>query len=50
MRNLTPYLQALPISAIFVAFFVLPLCLVVVISFFDYQTYDILIPDFVTFN
>jgi len=50
MKNLTPYLQALPISAIFVAFFVLPLCLVVVISFFDYQTYDILIPDFVTFN
>lgn len=49
-KNLTPYLQALPISAIFVAFFVLPLCLVVVISFFDYQTYDILIPDFVTFN
>ncbi|MCB9930318.1 MAG: ABC transporter permease [Alphaproteobacteria bacterium] len=50
MKRFAPYLQALPITAIFVLFFLVPLCLVVVISFFDYQAYDILIPDFVTFN
>lgn len=50
MKKLAPYLQALPLTAVFVLFFFLPLCLVVVISFFDYQAYDILIPDFVTFN
>lgn len=50
MKKFTPYLQALPLSLVFVAFFLAPLCLVVVISFFDYQAYDILIPDFVFFN
>ena len=50
MKKLAPYLQAFPLTAVFVLFFFLPLCLVVVISFFDYQAYDILIPDFVTFN
>lgn len=50
MKKLSPYLQALPLTAVFVLFFFLPLCLVVVISFFDYQAYDILIPDFDTFN
>lgn len=50
MKHLSPYLQALPLTAVFVLFFFLPLCLVVVISFFDYQAYDILIPDFVFFN
>jgi len=44
------YLQALPMAAVFFVFFLLPICLVVVVSFFDYQTYDILIPDFVFFN
>ncbi|GAB5374467.1 MAG: ABC transporter permease [Acuticoccus sp.] len=44
------YLQALPMAAVFSIFFILPICLVVVVSFFDYQTYDILIPDFVFFN
>ena len=50
MKKFTPYLQALPLSLVFIAFFLAPLCLVVVISFFDYQAYDILIPDFVFFN
>jgi putative spermidine/putrescine transport system permease protein len=50
MKNLTSYLQAFPLTAVFVLFFFLPLCLVVVISFFDYQAYDILIPDFVMNN
>jgi putative spermidine/putrescine transport system permease protein len=31
---------------VFLLFFVLPIGMVVVVSFFDYQTYDILIPDF----
>lgn len=44
------YLQALPISLVFVAFFVAPLAIVVMVSFFDYQTYDILIPDFTFVN
>jgi len=43
-------LQAAPLAAIFAAFFVLPLAIVVVVSFFDYQTYDILIPDFTFVN
>ena len=35
---------------VFVLFFVLPVVLVVAISFFDYQTYKILIPDFLLSN
>ncbi|UUX48989.1 ABC transporter permease [Nisaea acidiphila] len=46
----TAYLQALPLTLIFLVFFALPIALVVVVSFFDYQTYQILIPDFVLFN
>lgn len=49
-QSLVPYLQALPMTLVFLAFFVVPMLLVVVVSFFDYQTYDILIPDFVLFN
>ena len=45
-RTATSYLQALPLAATFLLFFVLPIGLVVAVSFFDYQTYDILIPDF----
>ena len=48
--NVIAYLQALPMASVFFIFFILPICLVVVVSFFDYQTYDILIPDFVFFN
>ncbi|MEQ9124404.1 MAG: ABC transporter permease [Alphaproteobacteria bacterium] len=43
-------LQALPIALVFGAFFVAPLAIVVMVSFFDYQTYDILIPDFTFLN
>jgi len=43
-------LQALPLTFVFAAFFVAPLAIVVMVSFFDYQTYDILIPDFTFVN
>lgn len=49
-RRLVPYLQVLPLTLVFAAFFVMPIVLVVVVSFFDYQTYQILIPDFVLTN
>jgi putative spermidine/putrescine transport system permease protein len=45
-----PYLQALPLSAVFVAFFAVPIVLVVVVSFFDYETYQLLIPAFTLDN
>lgn len=45
-RNWLSYLQAAPLALVFVLFFLVPIGLVVVVSFFDYQTYDILIPDF----
>lgn len=44
------YLQAMPLILVFAVFFLVPILVVAVVSFFDYQTYDILIPDFVTFN
>ena len=46
MRKLTPYLQVGPLALVFLAFFIIPMILVVVVSFFDYQAYQILIPDF----
>ena len=39
------YLQALPLAGVFLVFFVVPIALVVVVSFFGYETYRILIPD-----
>ena len=48
--DLMPYLQVAPLVLVFLAFFIVPLILVVVVSFFDYQAYDILIPDFITMN
>ena len=50
MTRLTPYLQTLPLSAVFVAFFAIPIVLVVVVSFFDYETYQLLIPAFTLDN
>lgn len=50
LRTKSAYLQAVPLSLIFFLFFMLPIALVVVVSFFDYQAYQILIPDFVLFN
>lgn len=44
--RLAPYVQAAPLTLVFLLFFLLPIVLVVVVSFFDYQTYQILIPDF----
>jgi len=40
------YLQAAPLSAVFLLFFAVPIVLVVVVSFFGYETYALLIPDF----
>jgi putative spermidine/putrescine transport system permease protein len=39
------YLQIMPLTAVFLVFFVLPVALVVVVSFFNYETYRLLIPD-----
>lgn len=47
---LKPYLQVAPLTAVFVLFFVIPVLMVIVISFFDYQSYRILIPDFTFMN
>ncbi len=44
--RLAPYFQVAPLTFVFLLFFLLPIVLVVVVSFFDYQTYQILIPDF----
>jgi putative spermidine/putrescine transport system permease protein len=43
-------LQAGPLALVFLSFFIIPMILVVVVSFFDYQAYQILIPDFTTQN
>jgi len=43
-------LQVMPITVVVLVFFLIPVMLVIVISFFDYQTYDILIPDFTLMN
>jgi putative spermidine/putrescine transport system permease protein len=50
LPKLGPYLQALPLSAVFMAFFAVPMALVVVVSFFDYETYQLLIPAFTLEN
>ena len=49
-RSWITYLQATPLSLVFLVFFVVPIVMVVVVSFFDYQAYDILIPDFTFVN
>lgn len=48
-RSLTPYLLALPYSLVFILFFLVPLMLVLIVSFWDYTEYSI-IPDFITTN
>jgi len=47
--RLSPYLLALPFALVFLAFFIVPLALVVVVSFWDYTEYSI-IPDFIFTN
>src|ERR1700756_2401031 len=44
------YLEALPLASVFLLFFVVPIALVVVVSFFGYETYRILIPGFTLDN
>lgn len=41
-RALAPYLQAAPLALVFLVFFVLPLALTVVVSFWDYNEYEII--------
>jgi putative spermidine/putrescine transport system permease protein len=50
MNRITPYLQAAPLALVFLLFFILPIGLVVVVSFFNYESYQILIPDFTLQN
>ncbi len=48
-RRLTPYLQAAPLALVFLLFFIVPLVLTLVVSFWDYNEYAI-IPDFTVQN
>ena len=44
-KSIGTYLQAAPLALVFVLFFIIPLVLTVVVSFWDYNEYEI-IPDF----
>jgi putative spermidine/putrescine transport system permease protein len=44
--SIVAYLEALPLAVVFLVFFVVPVALVVVVSVFGYETYQILIPSF----
>ena len=48
-RNLVPLFLSLPFGLVIFAFFIIPLCLVVMVSFWDYNAYSI-IPDFIFTN
>lgn len=45
MNRIAPYLQAAPLTLVFLLFFIIPLALTVIVSFWDYTEYSI-IPDF----
>ncbi len=47
---IVPYFLAMPLVAVFLAFFAVPIVLVVVVSFFGYETYQLLVPDFTLEN
>ena len=47
-RNI-PFFLSLPFALVIFAFFVVPLCLVIMVSFWDYNAYSI-IPDFIFTN
>jgi putative spermidine/putrescine transport system permease protein len=47
--RLTPYLQVAPLSLVFLAFLVVPVATIVVVSFWDYDTVRV-IPDFILTN
>ena len=49
MKNLRYFFLALPFYSIFFVFFVIPLCLTLIVSFWDYNEYSI-IPDFIFEN
>ena len=48
-RNLFPLFLSLPFGLVIFTFFIIPLCLVVMVSFWDYNAYSI-IPDFIFTN
>ena len=48
-RNLVPLFLSLPFGLVIFTFFIIPLCLVVMVSFWDYNAYSI-IPDFIFTN
>jgi putative spermidine/putrescine transport system permease protein len=48
--SLAPYLLVVPLALVFLLFFVVPILLVMVVSFFDYEAYDMLIPAFTLQN
>jgi putative spermidine/putrescine transport system permease protein len=50
LSSIGPYLLATPLTAVFLVFFAVPIVLVVVVSFFGYETYQLLIPDFTLEN
>ena len=50
MPRMIPCLQVLPLSAVFLVFFAVPIALVIVVSFFSYETYRLLIPAFTLEN
>lgn len=45
-EGLASYLLVAPLATVFLLFFVVPIVLVMVVSFFNYESYDMLIPDF----
>ena len=49
MRRLSAYWQVLPLALVFILFFIVPLILTVIVSFWDYTEYSI-IPDFTPQN
>lgn len=49
MSRITPYWQAAPLALVFALFFIVPLLLTVIVSFWDYNEYAI-IPAFTTQN
>ena len=48
-RRLVPLILSLPFATVIVAFFIIPLALVIMVSFWDYNSYSI-IPDFIFTN
>ena len=45
-EGLAPYLLVAPLALVFLLFFIVPMILVMAVSFFDYEAYDMLIPAF----